>query len=63
MPYRYYFDEDHLREWLTRSKTHEGTHEYFQEYIFGVDDFDGYLNKIGGLKKLQSLKLVEQLRA
>jgi 3-oxoacid CoA-transferase subunit A/glutaconate CoA-transferase subunit A len=63
MPYRYYFDEDHIREWLTRSNTPEGTDAYFQEYVFGVDNFDGYLAKIGGFKKLHYLKLVEQLRA
>jgi acyl CoA:acetate/3-ketoacid CoA transferase alpha subunit len=63
MPYRYYFDEDHIREWLARSKTPEGADEYFQEYVFGVDNFDGYLEKIGGFRKLHHLKLVEQLRA
>jgi len=63
MPCRYYFDEDHIREWLTRSKTPEGTQEYFQEYVFDVADFDDYLMKVGGLKRLQHLKMVEQLRA
>ncbi|MBN1148975.1 MAG: CoA transferase subunit A [Anaerolineales bacterium] len=63
MPYCYYFDEGHIREWLERSKTDEGAKAYLQEYIFDIKDFDGYLEKIGGLKKLHHLKLVEQLRA
>jgi 3-oxoacid CoA-transferase subunit A/glutaconate CoA-transferase subunit A len=63
MPCHYYFDEEHIRQWLTRSKTPEGTQEYFQEYVFDVANFDGYLTKIGGLKKLHHLKMVEQLRA
>jgi len=62
MPYRYYFDENHIREWLTRSATAAGAADYLREYVFDVADFDGYLEKIGGLKKLHSLKLVEQLR-
>jgi 3-oxoacid CoA-transferase subunit A/glutaconate CoA-transferase subunit A len=63
MPYRYYFDEEHIRAWLDRSKTPEGVAAYFQEYVFDVPDFDGYLTKIGGTKKLHYLKMVEQLRA
>ena len=62
MPYRYYFDEEHIRGWLERSKTAEGANEYLQEYVFGVADFDAYLEKIGGLRKLHELKLIEQLR-
>jgi acyl CoA:acetate/3-ketoacid CoA transferase alpha subunit len=62
MPYRYYFDEDHIRDWLERSKTVEGVQAYLQEYVFGVEDFNAYLEKIGGAKKLHELKLIEQLR-
>jgi acyl CoA:acetate/3-ketoacid CoA transferase alpha subunit len=63
MPRRYYFDEDHIRSWMRRSVTAEGADAYFQEYVLGVPDFDAYLEKIGGLKRLHHLKLVEQLRA
>jgi acyl CoA:acetate/3-ketoacid CoA transferase alpha subunit len=63
MPYRYYFDEEHIREWMQRSKSEEGAAEYLQEYVFGVKDFEGYLERIGGLRKLHHLKLVEELRA
>jgi hypothetical protein len=63
MPRRYYFDEDHIREWMTRSKSAEGADAYFQDYVFGVPDFDAYLEKIGGLKRLLYLRQVEELRA
>jgi len=62
MPRRYYFDEDHIRAWMQCSKTAEGAEAYFQEYVFGVPDFEAYLEKVGGLKKLLHLKKVEQLR-
>lgn len=63
MPYLYYFDEGHIRDWLERSKTDEGARAYLQEYVYDSRDFDDYLEKIGGLRKLHQLKLVEQLRA
>ncbi len=59
MPYLYYFDEAHIREWLDVSQTVEGTQEYLDKYIFGVEDFQGYLEKIGGVEKLQSLQSIE----
>ncbi len=63
MPYRYFFDEAHIQEWLTLSKTAEGAQAYFEKYVFGVPDFDAYLEKIGGLRTLAQLKRIEQLRA
>ncbi len=62
MPRRYYFDEDHIRAWMQCSKTAVGADAYFEEYVFGVPDFDAYLDKVGGLKQLHHLKKVEQLR-
>jgi len=63
MPYLYYFDEAHIREWLTLSRTEEGTKAYFDQYVFGVRDFEEYLERVGGVRKLTYLKRVEQLRA
>ena len=63
MPYLYYFDEEHIREWLTLSRTEEGTKAYFDRYVFGVRDFEEYLERVGGVRKLTYLKRVEQLRA
>lgn len=62
MPYQYYFDEECIGEWLQQSRTEEGTQEYLEKYVFSVDDFEDYLGLIGGVKKLNYLKKVEQLR-
>ena len=63
MPYMYFFDEEHIAEWLKASKTEKDTQEYLEKYVFGVEDFDEYLKVIGGVKKLNYLKKVEWLRA
>ncbi len=63
MPRLYYFDEDHIRSWMQRSKTAAGAAEYFEEFVFGVPDFEAYLEKIGGRERLDYLREVEALRA
>jgi 3-oxoacid CoA-transferase subunit A/glutaconate CoA-transferase subunit A len=63
MPYRYYFDEAHIQEWLTLARSAEGADDYFEKYVMSVPDFDAYLEKIGGLRTLGQLKRIEQLRA
>jgi len=60
MPYLYYFDEEHIREWLTMSKTPAGTTAYFKKYVYSVPDFETYLKKIGGEEKLTYLQRVER---
>jgi len=63
MPYLYFFDEEHIREWLHISRTPEGTEEYIDKYVFGVQDFEEYLELVGGVRKLSQLKRIEQYRA
>ena len=62
MPVMYYFDEEHIAHWLDVSKTAQGTREYFEKYVFDVPDFDTYLEKVGGLRKLTHLKRVMKLQ-
>jgi 3-oxoacid CoA-transferase subunit A/glutaconate CoA-transferase subunit A len=59
MPYLYYFDEEHIQEWLTKSKTEKGTKEYFDKYVYGTKNFGEYLELIGGEAKLQELRRLE----
>jgi acyl CoA:acetate/3-ketoacid CoA transferase alpha subunit len=61
MPYLYYFDERHIAEWLSLSKTEQGTRQYLDRYIFSVDDFNGYLEKIGGPARMAELRHLENL--
>ena len=63
MPYLYFFDEEHIGEWLEVSKTPEGTTAYFDKYVFGVPTFEDYLRLVGGKKKLNYLRRVERFQA
>jgi 3-oxoacid CoA-transferase subunit A/glutaconate CoA-transferase subunit A len=62
MPYRYFFDEEHIGEWLDVSRTSEGAAKYFDKYVFGSCGFEEYLELAGGIHKLNYLKRVEELR-
>lgn len=62
MPYKYFFDEDHIGEWLKMSKSEQGAKEYFDKYVFSVKDFEEYLELCGGVRMLNRLKRVEHLR-
>ncbi len=62
MPYLYYSDEEHIAEWLELSKTEDGAKRYFEKYVYGVETFEEYLELVGGVKKLNYLRQLEQLR-
>jgi glutaconate CoA-transferase subunit A len=62
MPGMYYYDEEHIAEWLNLSRTQEGVEEYLNKFVFGVDSFDDYLKLCGGTKKLNYLKRREFLK-
>ena len=59
MPGMYYYDEDHISEWLDLSKKEEGVEEYLNKYVYGVENFNEYLELIGGEEKLDELKDIE----
>jgi 3-oxoacid CoA-transferase subunit A/glutaconate CoA-transferase subunit A len=61
MPYLYFFDEKHIASWLELSKTEEGTQEYLDRYVYGVDDFDEYLVRAGGMERMKELKRLEMV--
>jgi len=62
MPGVYYYDEEHIAEWLKLSASEEGVEKYFDKYVFGVDSFEDYLGLCGGKKKLNYLKRREFLK-
>ena len=62
MPYLYFFDEEHIGRWLRLSRTPEGTREYFREFVFETRDFTEYLERVGGVRKLTSLRRIERLQ-
>jgi glutaconate CoA-transferase subunit A len=61
MPYEYFSDEPHLREWMAAEKDLDTLRRFLDEYIFGVADFNEYLYKCGGLPRLQELRRHEFL--
>jgi len=61
MPYLYFFDENHISEWLSVSKTDEGVENYLNKYVYYIDDFKQYLKLIGGAKKIEQLRRIEHL--
>jgi 3-oxoacid CoA-transferase subunit A/glutaconate CoA-transferase subunit A len=61
MPYLYFFDEEHIAEWLSLSKTDAGVEQYLEKYVYGIDEFKDYLELIGGSKKLAQLIRIEKL--
>jgi glutaconate CoA-transferase, subunit A len=57
----YFSDEAHLRTWLTVEKGLDGFKRFLDEHIFGVPDFDAYLTKCGGLRRMLELRAQEFL--
>ncbi len=60
MPYQYFFDEDHIGEWLSESATDEGVQRYLEKYVYGVNDFSEYLRCVGGANKMKQLARIER---
>jgi glutaconate CoA-transferase subunit A len=61
MPYEYFSDEDHLRRWLEVEKDLDTFRRFLDEHVLGVRDFAEYLQRCGGLPRLQQLRQQEFL--
>jgi glutaconate CoA-transferase subunit A len=61
MPYEYFSDEEHLRTWLEMEKDLPAYQQFLESHLFAVGDFNGYLQKCGGLARLQTLRGQELL--
>ncbi len=57
----YFSDEAHLAAWLAAEKDPEVFKQFLDEYIFGVNDFNAYLDKCGGIERMQQLRGLEAL--
>ena len=64
MPGMYYVDIEHLIEYRKACDDTSGKalKDYYDNYVFGVDSFEEYLEKIGGKKKLKFLEDLEFLK-
>lgn len=61
MPGEYFSDEAHLRAWMEAEKDMLAYTRFLDEHIFGVRDFHQYLERCGGLPRLQQLRQQEYL--
>jgi glutaconate CoA-transferase subunit A len=61
MAYEYFSDEQHLREWLAAEADLDRYRTFLDRYLFGVRDFAEYLERCGGLARLQTLRQEEFL--
>jgi glutaconate CoA-transferase subunit A len=52
----YDFDEEHIALYADVSKTLQGFQQYLDEYVFGVKDHWGYLERVGGMKRMNELE-------
>lgn len=61
MPYKYFSDEQHLQEWLAAEKDPDSLRDFLNRYIYGLQNFQEYLDLCGGLARLQQLHAEEYL--
>jgi len=61
MPYEYFSDEAHLRAWMEAEKEVETYKAWLEKYVWGVKDFGEYLDRCGGLARMQQLRRQELL--
>jgi acyl CoA:acetate/3-ketoacid CoA transferase alpha subunit len=62
MPGAYFYDEEHISEWLGMAKTADGVRAYLDKYVFGVESFEAYLDLCGGVKQMNYLRRRESMR-
>ena len=61
MPYEYFSDEVHLKQWMDAEKDVETFRAFLDKYIYGVSEFAEYLHLCGGLPRMQQLRQQEFL--
>jgi glutaconate CoA-transferase subunit A len=61
MPGEYFSDEEHVRRWLAAEKDADAFRDFLEAHIYGVRDFADYLQRCGGLPRIQELRRQEFL--
>jgi glutaconate CoA-transferase subunit A len=57
----YYSDEEHLFLWLDAERDEEGFRAFLTKYVYGVPNFESYLQLCGGLERMKQLRAQELL--
>ncbi len=61
MPYEYFSDEAHFRQWFAAERDVTTYEAFIEKYIYGVQDFHEYINLCGGMPRMQELRRQELL--
>jgi glutaconate CoA-transferase subunit A len=61
MPYEYFSDEEHLRLWMETEQDLEKFKKFLDTYIYGVKNFNEYLELCGGIQRINDLRAQEHL--
>jgi len=59
MPYEYFSDETHIRQWLDVERNHDDYLKFVDKYILNVSDFSQYIELCGGSERLAELRQIE----
>ena len=62
MPEEYFSDEDHIRAWLQAEKDEAEFAVFLEKHIYGVPDFESYIELCGGVKRMEQLRALERLQ-
>ncbi len=63
MPGKYYLDLDHLKSYAkaAEDKSGKAIKNYYAEYVYGTKNFQEFLEKCGGQKRLDELRRIEMM--
>jgi glutaconate CoA-transferase subunit A len=61
MPHVYFSDEEHLAEWLTVEKDPAEFEKFLDHYIYSCPNFQEYVERCGGLKRIEELQKLEHV--
>ena len=59
MPYEYFSDEEHLREWLETEKDVEAFEKFLEKNIYSCKTHFDYIRKNGGIERMWELRAKE----
>jgi hypothetical protein len=62
MPYEYFSDEKHLAEWMEAETDPKTFQAFLDKYIYGVKNFDEYIELKGGERRMAELRELEPLK-
>ena len=60
-PFEYFSDEPHLKEWLEVEEDPTAFKKFLDDNIYNVTEFNEYLEKHGGKKRMEELRRLEYL--